>query len=358
MSVARVATAALWLLLVPGASALASAREPVVVSDCVRDGRYVMGTILQVELCTTDDRGPLDAADVWAIAERLDALLTTWRADAPTSRFNAHAGSGLQPLPPEVIEVLALSREYSVLTRGTFDVTVGPLVTLWRDAGRRGELPAADALAAARARVGSEHIVLAQGGSAAALDAPGTSVDFGGIGKGYALDRIAGALRARGGTSALLDFGRSSIQAIGAPPDADGWRLLLAHPAGASLGVVTLRDRALSVSGSFGQTSEIAGRRFGHVLDPRTGWPMERDLVAAVVAPTGAAAEALSKALLLLGERDGIALLEGLDGIEGLLATADGHTWTTRGWDATVAFEAMPTLEAAQALEASRAPAS
>ncbi|MEW6272595.1 MAG: FAD:protein FMN transferase [Thermodesulfobacteriota bacterium] len=340
--VGRLALVALLVASGVGASPAAGARAARDAERCVRDGRYVMGTVLQVELCSASGARERDLARVFGTAQRLDGLLTTWRPDGPTSRLNAHAGRGLAPLPPEVVELLALSREYAVVTRGTFDVTVGPLVALWRSAAERGTLPGEAAIAAARARVGSRHIALAADGSGAALDAHDMTVDFGGIGKGYALDRIAAALRASGTDSALVDFGRSSIQAIGSPPGAEGWRLLLAHPAGRGVGVVTLRDQAMSVSGSFGQSSEIEGRRFGHVLDPRTGWPLERDLLAAVVAPTGAAAEALSKALLLLGERDGIALLERQGGVEGLLATADGRTWTTRGWHAAVAFEPAP----------------
>lgn len=299
-----------------------------------------MGTVLQAEVCAASaERRRAALATTFAVARELDAALSTYRPDSPTSRLNAHAGRGPQPVPPVVVELLALSREYATLSRGTFDVTVGPLVALWRDAAVTGVEPSAGALAAALARTGSPRIGLAQDGRSASLDAPGMAIDFGGIGKGYALDRVAGRLRAAGVHRALLDFGRSSMIGLGAPPGAEGWRLLLAHPAGTHLGIVTLRDRALSVSGSLAQGSKIGGRRYGHVLDPRSGRPLERDLLAAVVAPSAAEAEALSKALLVLGEGDGLALLEETDGAEGLLAAADGRTWSTSGWARAVAFE-------------------
>lgn len=334
----RLAATILFLLAVPPpAIARAGGGE-----RCEVDGRYVMGTVLQVELCAARRVRDDGFAVAFDAASRLEELLTTWTPTGAATRLNARAGEGLAATPPEVVELLSEAREYAVVTGGTFDVTVGPLVALWRDAAARDVLPSGSEIAGARARVGSERIVLATDGGAAALAERGMTVDFGGIGKGYALDRIAARLRAGGVASALLDFGRSSIHAIGTPPGAAGWRLLLRHPTGVDLGVVTLRDRAMSVSGSFGQVSEIAGRRFGHVLDPRTGWPLERDLVAAVVAPTGAAAEALSKALLLLGEHDGIALLERLEGVEGMLVEAGGARWSTSGWQVVTAFGPAP----------------
>jgi len=337
----RAAAVALGALLASASPAHASGVDR---SDCAVDGRYVMGTILQIELCA-DDAGArtvaIDAA--FATARHIEDVLTTFSDESPTVRLNAHAGEGPQPLPPEVVELLASSRSHHARTAGTFDVTVAPLIRLWREAGSEGREPSPDELVAARARVGSEGIALGADGSTAAL-AGGMAVDFGGIGKGYALDRAAGLLRASGIERALLDFGRSSVVALGGPLDAWAWRLLLEHPARGALGVIALRDRSLSVSGSLAQGAVVGGRRYGHVIDPRSGRPLERDLVAAVVAPEAELAEVLSKALLILGEEAGIALVESVQGAEALLADADGRTWSTRGWSAATSFApAAPT---------------
>jgi thiamine biosynthesis lipoprotein len=116
--------------------------------------------------------------------------------------------------------------------------------------------------------------------------------------------------------------------------------LLLQRSDGQAVGVVTLRNQALSVSSSFGQIFEVNGQHYGHVIDPRTGAPLQRDLLACVIAPNAAQAEALSKALLILGEHDGIALMQHFPGVEGLLLEADGHRWMTPGWARAVAFAA------------------
>ena len=104
------------------------------------------------------------------------------------------------------------------------------------------------------------------------------------------------------------------------------------------MGVITLHDQALSVSGSLGQSVTVNGQRYGHVIDPRSGEPLRRDLLACVIAPSAAQAEALSKALLILGEQQGIALLQRLPGVEGVLLDAGGQRWMTRGWAQAVAF--------------------
>ena len=125
---------------------------------------------------------------------------------------------------------------------------------------------------------------------------------------------------------------------MGRPPDAAGWRLLVRLPDGTLTGIATLRDQALSVSGSLGQSVTLGDRRYGHVIDPRTGQPIQRDLLACVVAPSAAQAEALSKALLILGESEGTALLERLSGVEGLLLETNGRRWETKGWQQAVSF--------------------
>jgi thiamine biosynthesis lipoprotein len=164
------------------------------------------------------------------------------------------------------------------------------------------------------------------------------ALDLGGIGKGYALDQLMYTLKQYKIRNALLDFGQSSIWALGAPPDAKGWRLLVQQPNGHFAGVITLRDQALSISGNMRQTFAAGGQHYGHIIDPRTGEPLRRDLLACVIAPTAAQAEALSKALLILGEKKGIFLLQHLPGVEGALIDAKGRRWTTAGWTRTTAF--------------------
>jgi thiamine biosynthesis lipoprotein len=300
-----------------------------------------MGTVLEITLCTPasslEEQRLLQS--LFTTATRFDSLLTTFSPNSPLSRLNASAGKGSQTVPPEVATILSLSLDYWRLTGGAFDVTIGPLMAVWRQAETTQTFPSAGALQQTHACVGSEKMRLSPNGTVT-LTHPGMSIDLGGIGKGYALDRLAATLPGPGKTNALLDFGQSSIWALGTPGDAPGWRLLVKQPDGRTVGIVTLRDRALSISGSFGQGFTVRGQHYGHVIDPRSGAPLQRDLLACVIAPTAAQAEALSKALLILGEQQGIALLQRLPGVEGLLVEAKGQRWMTTGWTQAVAFMA------------------
>ena len=323
-------------------SGIASAAGP---PGCETDGTYVMGTVLQVTLCPGSpaemeaagrDVPPMD--DVFALARRYDALFTTYADDSPVSKLNAQAGQGAQPVPDEVADVLKLAQRYATLTRGAFDVTVRPLLRVWREAEAAGEPPSPAVLASVLRLVGSHKIRFPEAGLVLLPDR-GMTLDLGGIGKGYALDRMIERLRGQGVTNALLNFGQSSLWASGRPTDAEGWRLALRRPDGGIAGFVTLADRALSISASLGQIRRIAGKRYGHVIDPRTGRPVERDLLACIVAPGAALAEALSTALIVLGEVEGLALVEGMEGVEALVLDANGNQWTTTGWDAATRFE-------------------
>jgi len=312
--------------------ALLASTQPA--AGCVSDGRYVMGTVLEITLCAPDvaqDRRALQT--LFATAAHLDALLTIFSPESPVSQLNARAGRGAQVVPPEVAELLSLSRSYWQSTNRTFDITVGPLMALWRQAAATRTLPSPTAVQQAWTRIGSEKIKLLPH-NRVALTQLGMAIDLGGIGKGYALDQLTSLLRRQGLFRALLDFGQSSIWALGTPPDAEGWHLLIQQPDGGTVGIITLRDQALSVSGSLGQTFVVNGNRYGHVIDPRSGEPLRRDLLACVIAPSATQAEALSKALLILQEREGIALLQRFPGVEGLLVEASGHRWMTPGWTA------------------------
>ena len=297
-----------------------------------------MGTVLEVTLCGGDNETKQRTVEALFIsAAHLDTLFTTFLPESPVSRLNARAGRGAESVPPEVADIVSLSLSYWQQTAGAFDITIGPLMNLWRQATATHTPPSPAAVRQARSHVGSEKIKVSSP-EHLTLTQAGMTIDLGGIGKGYALDRLVDLLQTQGLSNGLLDFGQSSIWALGAPPEAKGWRLLVQYPHAGIVGIITLSDRALSVSGSMGQAFEVNGNRYGHVIDPRSGEPLRRDLLACVLAPSAAQAEALSKALLILGEETGIALLQRFSGVEGLLVEASGQRWMTSGWTQATAF--------------------
>jgi thiamine biosynthesis lipoprotein len=305
-----------------------------------RDGRPLMGTVLELTLVARDAAGAREAAAAcFALGAALEAELTTYDAASATSRLNESAGSGPFAAPPALARLLADSQRLSRATDGAFDPTVGPLIELWRSAGERGRLPGAGAIAAARSRVGIERVAIDAAGRVAL--APGMAVNFGGIGKGWALDRMGELLAERGIEDALLDFGGSSWLARGVPADAPAWRVLLRDGRGGYAGAIALRDTSVSFSESFGESSEIGGRRFGHVIDPRTGWPIEEARAGVALAADGATAEALTKALIVLDAERGLAVLARTPGAEGLVIDARGRH-ESAGFRRATDFEPLP----------------
>jgi len=303
------------------------------------DGRYAMGTVLEITL-PASQTGELER--VFERAAQLDEIFTRFDPGSDLSRLNRDAGRGERSVPRDLAQLLDDAIGFSRLTQGSFDVTVGPLVNLWSRAAKRGKKPTRAELATARALVGTRHLRADPKRARAELLRPGVSVDLDGVAKGYALDVLGDELRARGVRSALLSFGQSSVRALGPPPEGPGWRMLIRDASDGVAGTISLRDRSLSISGSLSQALVIDGVRYGHLIDPRSGRPLMRRGMAAVTSGSGAQAEALSKALLILEPAEGLALIESLPEAEGLLLGADGSKQMTSGWTEVTRFQSAP----------------
>ena len=272
-----------------------------------------MGTLLAVSLPSS---GPGDQMDrirtVFDIAGRLERLMSRYDAASDLSRLNARAGTRTPLRSAELAPVLRTACELSDRLNGAFDPTVAPVLDLWRRAARRGTSPSPTALRRARSRVGAHAIRVTD--TLIVLERPGMSLDLGALGKGLALDEIAATLRRDGCRSGLLNFGESSLLAIGRPPGRH-WRVVLRDPFGGFAGEFALCDRACSTSATLGQRVRIGGRVFGHIIDPRTGHPLRRAAQVTVLARSAAVAEAVSTALLVLGRHavNGIAARMAVD---------------------------------------------
>jgi thiamine biosynthesis lipoprotein len=256
------------------------------------------------------------------------------------ARLNAAAGKGPQEVPVSLVSILGDAKRLAALTGGTFDVSTGPLVFLWRGAVEKGRWPSDKAIASARARVGADKISLPTATRAAL--SKGASVDLGGLAKGWALDRAAEHLASRGVHRALLNFGGSSLHAIGAPVGQPGWRVVVADGLGNVAGYLTLADQSASISRSLGRGDTIDGKPVGSVIDPKTGLTVNERRTSLVVGPDGATAEALSTALLILPPAEGQALLERAPGFEGAVVDATGTWFESAGFLSGVRFEPPP----------------
>ena len=271
----------------------------------LRLSRRAMATTFEVVL-------PFGAPDVYRAAEAafdrlddLEAQLTAYRDTSGVCHLNRLAPYQAVPVEAGLFGLLRLAAEINAATDGAFDVTSGALVKAWGFFRGPRRVPSDAERAAALERVGTRHLVLDETAGTVRYLRQGLEVNLGSIGKGYALDRVGELLAARGNLPAvLLHGGQSSVYATGSPDgDPRGWPVALRHPwdPGRRLATVWLRDRSLGTSAATFQHLEYNGRKLGHVLDPRTGWPAAGVASASVVAPTGAEADALSTAFFVGG---------------------------------------------------------
>jgi thiamine biosynthesis lipoprotein len=263
---------------------------------------YLMGTKAIVTIYgMRADRADSAAAAGMREMHRIESILSTWRPQSDLSRLNAAPGGEPVRVPSEVIEVLGQAYAFSELTGGAFDVTARPLVRLWGFQGGEPVLPTDEQIEAARRLVGWRKISFDTQGSTVTLR-DGATVDVAGIGKGYAVDRCAAVLRAHGARRALVNLG-GNMRAIGAPPGKNGWTIGIRDPESEAdlIGRLAIRDEAVSTSGNYENFVTIDGRRYGHIIDPRTGRPVDHALAVTVVAPTATAADAFSTGMFVLG---------------------------------------------------------
>ena len=232
------------------------------------------------------------------LAAKLDRRMSRHDAGSDLSRVNRRAGTAGSLRAPELARILRLATRFCRRLDGAFDPTIGPLVDLWRSAATSGRRPSQRALDEARARVGPGVLRIA--GDRVALARKGAALDLDGFGKGLALDRIAAALRHACAGPGILNFGESSLIAVGRIPRR-GWPVLLRDPFGGFAAWLSLREGACSTSSTIGRPIVIGGAPVGDIIDPRTGEPALRRAQVTAIAASAAAAEAISTALLVLG---------------------------------------------------------
>jgi thiamine biosynthesis lipoprotein len=298
-------------------SAACAPREPYTKET------FVMGTKAWVTIAGMSDADAERAAQA-AFREmyRIESVMSTWRPSSEISRLNAGSNGAPFTVSPELSSLIDSSFFYSKATAGAFDVTVRPLVRLWGFQGGTAKLPSDAEIERAMSLVGFEKVALDPARSTITLP-PGMQIDLAGVAKGYAVDRCAAVIAELGVRNALVNIG-GNIYAMGAPPGKKGWSVGVRDPKGGleTVGTLVLRDEAVATSGNYENFVEIEGKRYGHIIDPRTGRPVSRVLSVTVVAPTALASDALSTGLFVLGPDDAQAAVERLAGVAALFALA------------------------------------
>lgn len=292
-----------------------------------------LGTTCEVQYAAPGGEAQAQAFERSAVAwvNAFEAKYSRFRPDSLVSRINAAAGREWVPVDAEMETLLELCDTLHFMTQGILDPTALPLIQLWNYKAAQPRVPSTEEIAAARARVGWKKVQRAAG--KIFLPEPGMALDFGGFGKEYAVDFVGQLALDHGLPCALVDFGHD-LRALGAPPGRPAWHIGLEDPKapGTSAGSVALVGRGIASSGDYIRGFILEGKRYGHIIDPRTGRPVANGCMqATVIATSCLQAGVLSTTAFVLGVPNGIEFIQSCPGAEGLIVT-DRARAQTRGF--------------------------
>jgi FAD:protein FMN transferase len=239
--------------------------------------------------------------EVFEEIDRIDEQMSNYKAESDLSQINREAASRAVQVEPSLFGLIQKSVQYSEDTGGAFDITVGPLMKAWGFFRGEGRVPSATELHAVLAHVGYQHVKLDPSARTIHFDVPGIELDLGGIAKGYAVDRAVGILQQNGITAALVSSGMSSIYALGAPPNEEGWKIILRDPFDSTVAAdaVYLKNFSMSTSGNYNKFFTLGGKTYSHIMNPHTGMPVENMLATTVFVAKATDSDALSKLYVL-----------------------------------------------------------
>lgn len=305
----------------------------------------VMGTDLVIR-AYGDDAAQLDRAIDAAITEirRVEDLATDWR-DSPLLRLDAQAGRGPQPVEDELRALIGRALRMAAITGGAFDPTFAGVGRLWHFDGGEPRVPAAEDIAAALSTIDFTRVIVDDARGTIELPA-GFRIGLGGIAKGYGVDRAMQVLMEHGVQHAVVNAG-GDMKLLGRR-DGELWEVAIKHPRdrASAMAVLHLSNACVVTSGDYERFLEIDGRRYHHILDPRTGYPSTGCMSATVVGPSAEDCDAFATALCVLGVEDGLALVEQLPRIEAILVGMDGAVHVSTGLrDVVPARTARETLK-------------
>jgi thiamine biosynthesis lipoprotein len=293
---------------------------------------FLLGTTCTLSIYERPPEGIFDR--VFQRIGQIEARMSAQKETSELSAVNRAAGQAPVRVSPDTFQVIARGLEFARLSRGVFDISIGPLVNLWGIGTEQAHIPPEAEIEEARRLVGYRDVVLNEREQTVFLKRAGMRLDLGGIAKGYAADESARILREAGVRHALIALG-GNIYALDHKPDGALWKVGIQNPEdqrGAYMGILEVAGKTVVTSGTYERFFEEGGVRYHHILDPRTGHPVRNSLSSVtILSEDSTAADALSTSVFALGVEDGLALVESLPGVEAVLITGDHRVIATAG---------------------------
>ena len=305
-----------------------------------------MGSPLHVSAWVADDTAAVAAFEqVFKEFDRLDKLLSVWKPDSDVVKINQAAGDHAVPVSAETIEVLRAARQVSEWTDGKFDVTFGALSDVWKfDHDQDNRIPSAEEIKARIPFIDFKKIVIDAAQQTVMLERRGMRMHLGGIGKGYAVDRGVQILRAAGVNDFMIQAGGDFY--VSGMKDRAPWRIGVRDPRGPAdrvIAALDLSDGTFSTSGDYERFFMKDGRRYHHLLDPATGEPAQGCRSVTIVTNLATMADGLSTGVFILGPEKGMALIERLPDVEGLIVSSTNQVLVSSGLKNKLLMLATPT---------------
>lgn len=317
-------------------------RQPV---EADSGSRLVMGTIAHIIAVAPNQRTANKSIEAaFEQLRNIETLMSYHKDDSELANVNRNAFKAPVKVSSQTFEVLQKSIEFSSLSDGAFDITVGPLVDLWRQAGETNSVPTDAKLAEARAKVGYEKLILDANEKTVQFALEGMNLDLGGIAKGYGIDKAVEAMQSCGATGGMVDVG-GNIRCFGRPKEKPHWLIGLQNPneienrnlsavrvaeskiensidAGKPLLILKLNDASVATSGHYQRFALIQGKKYSHIIDPGSGSGSNKLASVTIIAKDATTADALSTAVIVLGDEKGLALIKKLPETEAILITS------------------------------------
>jgi thiamine biosynthesis lipoprotein len=289
----------------------------------VSDSGREIGTSYDVVVMAADEQqAHRDLASAREVVHEAERHLSEWKADSDISRLNREAAQNAVEATRDLLQLIKASRKVSDATSGAFDITWLPLDAVWAEARRSGQLPSQEKIRSTLEAVGRDKVVV--DGSMVRFTHPDTKIGLGAVAKGWIVDSVFLHLHKRGYKNLIVNIG-GDLRTAGRGPDGP-WTFQIKDPYNPDsiIGTFELQDGSVATSGNYARFVEIDGKRYGHILDPRTGWPAPFDGSVSVLAPDCAMADALATALFVIGPDEGMKWVGKNPGVRVIYATRDG----------------------------------
>lgn len=334
MKAKRILLLSLTVLVVPALLLIPRLmpKKPTISGETFEAGEFILGTIVKIKLYDAPPEGLFE--DIFEEIRGYEGLLSLNIAESDINRINRAAGVEPVTVDPVSLAVIGEGLRYSRLSEGRFDITIGPLVNLWRIGYDDARIPAPEEIARALPLINHREVILDADGGTVYLRRRGMEMDLGAIAKGFIADRIAETLRAGGIERGIINLG-GNVLTLGAKPGNQPFRIGIQNPwelRGQSAGILELKNLSLVSSGDYERFFEEGGKRYHHILDSDTGYPAENSLTqVTIISPRSVDGDGLSTSVFAMGLDKGYRLITSLEGIEAVFITKDKSVYLTPG---------------------------